>query len=100
MEAAAREIATEQSFRQSGDEEPISGADVVARLIKATTSRTGRVQKATIEANGSTIGQVERDRARGLTITLNPTDLSADDILEALRPLIERAKIMKRSARQ
>lgn len=100
MEAAAREIATEQSFRQSGEEEPISGADVVARLIKATTSRTGRVQKATIEANGSTIGQVERDRARALTITLNPTNLSADDILEALRPLIERAKIMKRSARQ
>ncbi|AMK20494.1 ParB-like protein (plasmid) [Sphingobium sp. MI1205] len=98
MIAAAQEIAAEQSFRQSGDEEPISGADVVARLIKATTSRAGRVQKTAIEANGSAIGQVDRDRARGLTITINPTDLSADDILEALRPLIERAKILKRPA--
>lgn len=100
MEQAAVDIAAEQSFRQSGDEEPISGADVVARLIKATTSRPGRAQKATIEAKGSTIGQVDRDRSRGLTITINPTELSADDILEALRPLIERSKILKRAGRE
>lgn len=97
MEQAAITIAAEQSFRQSGDEEPISGADVVARLIKATTARPGRAQKAVIETKGLTIGQVDRDRARGLTITINPTDLSADDILEALRPLIEKAKIFKRA---
>lgn len=100
MEVAAKDIAAEQSFRQSGDEEPIGGAEVVARLIKATTTSRGtRHQKATIEAKGSTIGQVDRDRARGLTITINPTDLSADDILEAIRPLIERAKILKRAGR-
>ena len=100
MEAAAKDIAAEQSFRQSGDEEPIGGAEVVARLIKSTTTSRGtRHQKATIEAKGSTIGQVDRDRARGLTITINPTDLSADDILEAIRPLIERAKILKRAGR-
>lgn len=100
MEEAAKVIAAEQSFRQSGDEEPISGSDVVARLVAATTTtRTGRSQKTLIEVKGASIGQVDRDRARGLTITLNPTELSAEDILSALRPLIENAKILKRAAR-
>lgn len=97
MEQAAKILAAEQSFRQSGDEEPVSGSEVVARLLKATGSRAGRSQKSTIEANGTTIGQVDRDRSKGLTITINPTDLSADDILDALRPLIEQAKILKRA---
>ena len=96
MEEAAKLIAAEQSFRQSGDEEPISGSDVVARLIKSTSSRQGRVQRASIEVEGATIGQVDRDRARGLTITINPTNASADAILEALRPLIANAKILKK----
>ena len=99
MEEAAKVIAAEQAFRQSDDQEPIGGADVVARLINATTTRTGRSQKTAIEAKGATIGLVDRDRSRGLTITLKPTDLSADEILEALRPLIENAKILKRVVR-
>ncbi|EQB10331.1 ParB/RepB/Spo0J family partition protein [Novosphingobium sp. FGD1] len=100
IEEAAAHIASEQSFRQSGDEEPISGAEVVARLVKAASSpRRGRARKLVIEANGSTIGQIDRDQGRGLTFTLTPTDLSADDILEALRPLIENAKILKGRAR-
>lgn len=98
MEEAAKAIAAEQAFRQSDDQEPIGGADVVARLIKATTSRAGRSQKTVIEAKGAPIGVVDRDRSRGLTITLNPTDLSANDIIEALRPLIERAKILRRAS--
>ena len=99
MEEAAEAIAAEQSFRQSGDETPISGTDVVARLMKAATVRQGRSQKSIIEANGVAIGLVDRDRSRGLTITLNPTELSADEVLEALRPLIENAKILKKSSR-
>lgn len=99
MEEAAQSIAAEQSFRQSGDEPPISGADVVARLIKAATIRPGRSQKAPIAVNGVTIGQVDRDRARELSITLNPTELSVDEVLEALRPLLENAKILKKSSR-
>ncbi len=96
MEEAAKVIATEQSFRQSGDEEPISGSEVVARLVAATTmTRTGRSQKALIEIKGASIGQVDRDQARGFTITLNPTEASAEDILSALRPLIENAKILR-----
>lgn len=96
MEEAAKIIAAEQSFRQSGDEEPISGGDVVARLVSSTTERSGRKQKALIEFSGTTLGQVDQDRARGLKITLNPTDLSPQEILDALRPLIEKAKILKR----
>lgn len=100
MEQAAQHIANEQSFRQSGDEEPISAAEVVARLVKAATaSRRGRSQKALIEINGSPIGQVEKDQGRAFTITLTPTDLSPDEILEALRPLLEKAKILKKSIR-
>lgn len=99
MEEAAKLIAAEQGLRHSGGEEPISGSDVVARLVSATTARAGRSQKATIEVNGTAIGQVDRDRTRGLTITLNPTEVSAEDILEALRPLIENAKILKRASR-
>ena len=100
MEEAAAHIANEQSFRQSGDEEPISGAEVVARLLKATTApRRGRSQKALIEVAGTQIGQVDRDQGRGLTLTLTPTDLSADQILEALRPLIEKAKILRKTGR-
>ena len=97
MEEAAKLIAAEQSFRQSGDEEPISGSEVVARLLKATISRQGRAQKTSIDVDGTTIGQVEKDRSRGLTITINPTGLSADAILEALRPLIANAKILKKA---
>src|SRR3546814_7737700 len=33
--AAADAIASEQSFRRSGDEQPISGSDVLARLLGA-----------------------------------------------------------------
>ncbi|MDF8333666.1 ParB/RepB/Spo0J family partition protein [Novosphingobium cyanobacteriorum] len=99
VEEAARQIAAEQSFRQSGDEEPIGGAEVVARLVKAATTRPARSQKATIDVEGRCIGTVERDRARGLTLTLNPTDLAPDDILAALRPVIERARIFKGNGR-
>jgi ParB family chromosome partitioning protein len=100
MEEAAAHIASEQSFRQSGDEEPISGAEVVARLVKATsTPSRGRSQKRAIEAAGTLIGQVDQDRGRGLTLTLTPSNLSADEILEALRPLIENAKIYRKAGR-
>lgn len=100
MEEAAAHIANEQSFRQSGDEEPISGAEVVARLVQATTGpRRGRSQKTLIEVAGTQIGQVDRDQGRGLTLTLTPTDRTTDEILEALRPLIENAKILRKAGR-
>ncbi|ETI58849.1 chromosome partitioning protein [Sphingobium sp. C100] len=93
LEAAADQIASEQSFRRSGDEQPITGPEVMTRLVQATVSK-GRVQKATIAAAGGTsVGQVEKDQQKMLTISLSPSGLSIDEILEALRPVIEQAKI-------
>ncbi len=93
LEAAADQIASEQSFRRSGDEQPISGPDVMARLLKAITAK-GRVQRAAIAtAEGAAFGQVEKDQQKILTLSLSPSDLSTDAILEALRPIIEQAKI-------
>ena len=94
LESAADEIASEQSFRRSGDEQPIGGPEVLARLLKAITSARGRVQKSSIEGSGGVrIGQVEKDQQKLLTLTLSPSDLSTDAILEALRPIIDQAKI-------
>jgi len=93
LEAAAEQIASEQSFRRSGDEQPIAGPEVMARLLKAMVAK-GRVQKAAIESPvGAAIGQVEKDQQKILTLSLSPSDLSVDQILAALRPIIERAKI-------
>ena len=93
LEAAAEQIASEQSFRRSGDEQPIAGPEVMARLLKAMVAK-GRVQKAAIESPvGAAIGQVEKDQQKILTLSLSPSDLSVDEILAALRPIIERAKI-------
>ena len=93
LEAAAEQIASEQSFRRSGDEQPIAGPEVLARLLKAMVAK-GRVQKAAIESPvGDAIGQVEKDQQKILTLSLSPSDLSVDEILAALRPIIERAKI-------
>ncbi|HAF42203.1 MAG TPA: ParB/RepB/Spo0J family partition protein [Sphingobium sp.] len=98
LEAAADQIASEQSFRRSGDEQPISGPEVMTRLVQATMVK-GRVQKAMIAASdGASIGQVEKDQQKILTLSLSPNGLSTDEILAALRPVIEQAKI--RAARR
>lgn len=95
LEAAADEIACEQRLRQSGDEQPITGPAVMARLIKATTVK-GRVQrKAIAAASGASIGQVDKDQKTILTLSLVRSDLTTDAILEALRPIIEQSRIMR-----
>src|SRR3546814_9444985 len=87
--AAADAIASEQSFRRSGDEQPISGSDVLARLLGAlSTGVRPRRQKTAISVSGgSTIGVIERNQQKILTISLEPSDLDVDAILEALRPV-------------
>lgn len=98
LEAAADQIAAEQSFRRSGDEQPITGPEVLSRLVQSTTTK-GRVQRAAIVApRGDAIGQVEKDQQKVLTLSLSPSNLTVDEILEALRPVIEQAKM--RSARR
>src|SRR3546814_6787756 len=83
--AAADAIASEQSFRRSGDEQPISGSDVLARLLGAlSTGVRPRRQKTAISVSGgSTIGVIERNKQKILTISLEPSDLDVDAILEA-----------------
>jgi len=94
IETAADQLASEQSFRRSGDEQPIAGPEVVARLLQALVTK-GRVQKAAISANdGTTIGLVDRDQRKMLTITLSQSELSTDEILRALRPVIESSKLI------
>lgn len=95
IEAVADEIASEQSFRRSGDEPPIGGPEVLSRLVQATQAKAkGRSQKAAIvAAGGKAVGQVERDQQKILTLSLSPADLDIDEILAALRPVIEQAKI-------
>jgi ParB family chromosome partitioning protein len=96
MEEEARSIAAEQSFRQSGDEEPVSGSEVVQRLMSVCVTKAPKPQKSMIAStSGRPVGQIDRDLKRSLTITITATDLSADDILEALRPTIERAKLLR-----
>lgn len=98
VEAAAEQIASEQSFRRSGDEPSISGPEVLARLIKSVEKPRGRIQKATITSgSGASIGTVEKDQRRALTISLLPSDLTTDDILDVLRPIIDQARIRVRS---
>lgn len=93
LETAADQIASEQSFRRSGDEPPITGADVMGRLLKAVTVK-GRVQKAAIAGgDGKVIGEVVKDQQKMLTLTLTPSDLSTDAILDALRPVIDSARM-------
>lgn len=94
MEVAAEQLASEQSFRRSGDEQPISGPEVMTRLLQAVTAK-GRVQKAEIAANnGTMIGRVDRDQRKMLTITLSQSELSTDEILSALRHVIEGSKLI------
>lgn len=93
LEAAADQIASEQSFRRSGDEPPIAGVEVMGRLLKAVAVK-GRVQKASIAGgNGKAIGEVVKDQQKILTLSLMPSDLSTDAILDALRPIIDAARI-------
>lgn len=100
--AAADELASEQSFRRSGDEQPIAGAEVLARLLASLSSGTKtRSSKPGIStATGEPIGLIERNQQQKLTITLSPSELGVDAILEALRPVIEQAKIMRAKRRR
>ncbi len=96
LTAAADQIASEQSFRRSGDEQAVSGADVVARLLSALApAAKARPEKASISAGGKAVGVIERNQQKMLTISLSPFDVGVDDILDALRPVIEQAKIMR-----
>jgi len=95
MKAEAERLAIEQSFRVSGNEDPIPGPEVMRRLVKASTEKRAPRRKAAIEVSGEPIGKIDRDQTQALTLTLTPNGLPVDAILETLRPIIEQAKIRK-----
>ncbi|GFE77188.1 ParB/RepB/Spo0J family partition protein [Novosphingobium panipatense] len=99
--AEARLIAAEQSERREAGLEKIEGARVVERLTAATAPakpKPAARSKPTLTAtSGTRIGEVLSDtRAKGITININPqSGTSIEDILETLRPVIEKAKFTR-----
>lgn len=99
--AEAIAIASEQASRKDAGQERIDGSKVVERLVAASSNPKATPaprQKATfLHPDGKQLGQVIADtRAKGITININPkTPASVDEILEALRPVIERAKFTR-----
>lgn len=97
----AREIMREQGERQMAGEAPIEGPQVFQRLASANPVRqepARRVKAAVNALDGDQIGMIVSDtRARGITININPRKpTNVEEILSALRPVIEAAKFSKR----
>jgi ParB family chromosome partitioning protein len=102
--AEALIIADEQADLRSNGEKLIDAAKVCDRLIAAAKDRNGRPKRKETKApslfssEGDLLGHVVADSAKkGMTITINPSELlSVDEILAALRPAIEAAKFAKK----
>lgn len=98
---AAIAVAAEQVQRRSAGLEKIEGARVVERLSAALAEEkpktAPRSKPILTAASGGRLGEVLGDsRAKGITININPkTATSVDEILEALRPVIESAKFAR-----
>lgn len=99
--AAALALAKEQRALKDAGEDKVEGSKVCERLAAASLPAKAKpVAKAKLmlaSSSGKEIGQVLADtRAKGITININPKDTaSVDEILEALRPIIERAKFTR-----
>ncbi|ANI80082.1 ParB/RepB/Spo0J family partition protein [Sphingobium sp. EP60837] len=99
---AARELAQEQASRRASGQEPIEGPQVYQRLVTASPKRTERPSsraKARVNSpDGEEIGLIVSDtKAKGMTININPKrSMNVEEILAALRPVIEAAKFAKR----
>jgi ParB family chromosome partitioning protein len=101
---AALEIRAEQQALKEADSDKIEGIKVCERLAAAATAARAASRKPVARAkptltatSGKEIGQVLADtRAKGITININPKGAaSVDEILEALRPVIESAKFSR-----
>lgn len=101
--ARAAEIGAEQKALRLAGADRIDGARVCERLAAAASPMSGekpksRSRPAITGTAGNEIGHVLADtRAKGITININPkSQASVDDILDALRPVIEAAKFGRR----
>jgi ParB family chromosome partitioning protein len=96
--ARALEIAAEQATLKDAGREKIDGSRVCEQLAGAALPTKARPNAKSVPSvttsSGREIGQVLSDtRAKGITININPRgEASVDEILEALRPVIEKAK--------
>jgi ParB family chromosome partitioning protein len=99
--AEALAIAADQADRKAGGLDKIDGSKVFERLVTASSKPKVPVvarRKAVIAgAEGKEIGQVIADtRAKGITVNIHPkASASVDEILEALRPVLEGAKFAR-----
>ncbi|GLV27428.1 ParB/RepB/Spo0J family partition protein [Sphingobium sp. TomTYG45] len=95
-------IGKEQRRRAAAGEPAIDGPQIVQRLSSASAKLVkkaapkSRPRLAT--ADGEEIGQIITDsKSKGITLTINPKRaVDIDDILRALRPVIEAAKFSSR----
>nr|WP_087573449.1 MULTISPECIES: ParB/RepB/Spo0J family partition protein [unclassified Sphingomonas]AJW29652.1 Chromosome (plasmid) partitioning protein ParB [Sphingomonas sp. JE1] len=98
----ARELAKEQAERRASGQEPIDGPEVYQRLAAASSKKeekpARRPKAAMNSAGGDEIGLIVSDtKAKGITININPKrPIDVEEILAALRPVIESAKFSKR----
>lgn len=99
---AAGLIAREQTERRAAGMDPIEGPQVFHRLANANVQAPRKPQPRTRPAlfggDGEAFGEIVADtKAKGITITINPRKpLDVEEILAALRPVIETAKFTTR----
>ncbi|MBB6193718.1 ParB family chromosome partitioning protein [Sphingobium wenxiniae] len=94
-------IAEQEKLRATGADK-IEGSKVCERLAAAVTparqAPSPKAKPALTAASGKEIGQVLADtKAKGITININPKGggASVDEILDALRPVIESARFAR-----
>jgi ParB family chromosome partitioning protein len=98
--AEALVVAQEQQALKDRGGDKIEGSKVCERLAavalqtRTQPKATARTKPALTGASGKEIGQILADtKAKGITININPKGAaSTDEILAALRPIIENAK--------
>jgi ParB family chromosome partitioning protein len=94
-------IAEQEKLRATGADK-IEGSKVCERLAAAVTparqAPSPKAKPSLTAASGKEIGQVLADtKAKGITININPKGggASVDEILDALRPVIESARFAR-----
>jgi len=98
---AARIISAEQQERRDAGLARIEGPRVFERLVAAAAEDKPKIaplsRPVVLSQAGGRIAEVLSDsKAKGLTLNINPQEISTvDEILEALRPVIEKAKFSR-----
>jgi ParB family chromosome partitioning protein len=98
--AAAIELKDEQKRRMDAGEGPLEPAQVLNRLLSSVSIPKVPKQRPTVtHQNGVQVATIIKDQARdGITLTIKPSKkLSVDEILAALRPVLESAKFQKKA---